>query len=527
MVQEREEGNMTFEYNGKTYKSVRTAKAAITRAEGVEGQKIAVKKFGGETLDKYISRFMTLTSSDYAVGHPQWRKLSHKKVAENKYPKVTKGIFYRHLGEIEDNVLYFCARPHKLESGEGTVVHVTVDLDNENHLHLHQSNRAQMVLEDLERRLQSLGVVFVTQVSTSCSGFHVHFCILLTTNPSFSRIRSLLAQLRTLIQSCYANSGCSEVCLKGLPFVSHDEKPAEFGTLVRSPLPRNEEEALELIHMTDNPFEYEKLYKGFSDGPLSSSRKKTNPANHSLPLAPSFSSPLLPIQVISKGRHSVDVCNSARHGRDPLSRMNHAAARFTRENQRFPTDESELVDYYTEEGYSTPMNDTNRSYGKRLLRAAPALEWIRANHSFKLPSRMTLYNHWLKVIDGFGLTKEDRTYSKSGRSIHSEHVALAMAMIEQNILKGDGSTPKTFAINGSRRMKSDGDIDFTLDNTKFAKATSILREHGLIAIARESERGIATLYKYGSEYKGQALERRCPNIGSGTKYGGRSTVTPS
>ena len=43
---------MTFEYNGKTYKSVRTAKAAITRAEGVEGQKIAVKKFGGETLDK-------------------------------------------------------------------------------------------------------------------------------------------------------------------------------------------------------------------------------------------------------------------------------------------------------------------------------------------------------------------------------------------------------------------------------------------------------------------------------------------
>eukprot|EP00913_Durusdinium_trenchii_P006167 g5779.t1 len=157
------------------------------------------------------------------------------------------------------------------------------------------------------------------------------------------------------------------------------------------------------------------------------------------------------------------------------------------------------------EGFSTPVNDTERSHTSRLVRAEAALEWIRANHRFKLPSRMKLYTHWLKQIDSLGLIKDDLTYTASGRSIKTQHVALVMAMVEQNILKGDGSTPKTFAVKGSRKMKRDGDISFTLDNKKFAKATSVLLSLGLLTVVRQPQRGLSTEYGHGQNYESMKL----------------------
>lgn len=490
----------------------RTAKAQKTKAKNKEIKTRLYAEIGDGLVDEVVSRVQHLVSDfDFGLGDPK-----HKNYKGKEYPEsLKKNHIYQHMSG--STKIYYTAQPYQMGSVKRVIV--TLDSDNPGHKKNTNSDAALKASNHFGHDMKELGAYVLTQPSTNNGGYHQTLCIDFPSCFQDIVIRRRLAELRTAIAEKYKDYGCKEVCLKGVNFVSYGDLLRTYGTLVKLPSISNLGEACEFLEMTDASISFSSLAEFFSltttpseidheedkDRNSSDSSHTKNADSVSSSLADVFDSPGAGTEAklsscMDKLPLAVSKTRSGKHNwneNDPLGRMYKAASLYCHKYQRVPSGE-ELVAYYEQLKYHTGKAEPDR-----LQRAKKAVQWVQANHSFTLPSEQRLYDKWFKFFKDKNYSKDEMTYSESGRYIRFYHLALVATVIERKELAAHkaGLAHKYF-ITISREKNRRKEIGFKLDGNKVSHCLHLMEKHQIIEVVRPHTTRRGGVYRINHEQLG-------------------------
>ena len=445
--------------------------------------KVKVHAAIGKQAPEVVQRIQSLISGyDYGLGHP-----THINYRGKSWPsKLKASDIYNHLAG--NKTIYYTAQPYR--SGNVAVVMATLDIDNPGHCKNSQSDKARKAKDRFVSDIKKIGAHPMVQISTHDNGFHVTLCILFPSNLRDYQIRQLLNNLRSDIAACYKSCGCHEVCLKGMNYSRIGQDPALYGTLVRLPKINDPAMADEFLLMTDKLVSISDLSSFYSESKPDINHNAESLLVDTAAIETTISSWGDKSSIVSKyGSKGI----SQGRGNGPLGRMKKAASMFAHEKKRLPNTAQELICFYESLGFHTGVAQADR-----LVRAEIALKWITKNHNFAPPSEQSLYTKWLKHFELKKYSKQRMTYT-TGRFIRPCHLALVAAIIEHKQLSNhERGIAKNYFIDASRGKKKRGEIEFVLDNKKFAHCISLLVAEKIVEIVELSTLREATKYRIRS-----------------------------
>jgi len=504
--------NTKSAYEHRIKMDIRNAKAQKTKAKNKEIKARFHAEIGDELVDEVVSRVQRLTSDfDYGLGKP-----THKNYKGKEYPSyLSKSHIYQHMSG--STKIYYTAQPYQM--GSVKRVMVTLDSDNPGHKKNTESDAALKVSMHFSHDMQELGAYILTQPSTNNGGYHQTICIDFPFYFQDFVIRRKLAELRTAIAEKYKSYGCKEVCLKGVNFVSYGDLLRTCGTLVKLPSISNQGEAFEFLAMTDASISFSSLAEFFSlttnpreidheddkdrNSSVSSQTKNADSVSSSLTNVldiPKAGTEAKLSSCVDKLPLTVSKTRSGKHKwneNDPLGRMYKAASHYCHMNQRHPSAE-ELVAYYELLKYHTGKAEPDR-----LQRAKKAVQWVQANHNFTLPSEQRLYDKWFKFFKDKNYSKDEMTYSGSGRYIRFYHLALVASVIERKELEAHkGGLAHKYFITISREKNRRKEIGFKLDGNKVSHCIHLMEKHQVIEVVKPHTARRGGVYRINHEQLG-------------------------
>ena len=482
----------------------RKARAAWTREVGKRAKAKLTEEWGEDLLARFVGAALKHWSRlDYAVENPGYRKNSRKSLSLGHNSPLTAATVMRHLARMPYRTLFYSSAMAR--HGEGVAVHLAIDIDNRHHLPNEQSSEATDCAQNIAALLDKAGIAYFLQPSTNDCGYHLHL-VLLVPDRNKDRIYEILANLRSAIGIRFADSGCGEVCLKGLPCrIRQEVEDIKYGTLMRAPMPTCQDDAESLLQMLQSPVPIRVLHRALGLGQVANQEKAQDNSQQTTgrnttgyvqggqtalsPPEPAFASPAIaPL-----------TWDSLQHQADPNKRMILAALLCKQVKGTLPTPEA-LVREYEDHGLHTPANDSPATPQQRVRNAERALDYLsRFPDASLLPSAQTYARRWTDAIKRMSLPKSTLTYAR-GRRIRPEHLGLVMGIIDRRIDQGLAGVPKTLLVEGSRYLADRGEWPVRLDNKIIAHCRRVLFDLGLLKIDVGPMYGRATYYMRGEKY---------------------------
>ena len=518
----RQEQKLSFEArvrDAKTEERLRSEEIERRRQRsrrcGVHAKMILSHRFDELLQSDYVHEVIRRSDKvDYGIGTPS-RSNSRSAVSARggrTYP-FTEGNVRRHLAGFDDYRLFTCGQI--VDEANAKVIHVTLDVDNGNHRSNSVSDEAKRVDGEFKALLNDADGFCFSQRSSNNNGYHSHFSVSFPPRTKHANIRHELEHLRALIASVYVQSGCHEVCLKGLPMVRKWNRDGEkveldivgsrYGTLVRSPLPASNQDMLSMMKVWYQPAPIASLLRTFSLG--ASSRldvpKPSSPAQTAYAVAvPSSSTRSSADATTTAATASSDsVDNSAVSGcqqpqamaSDALARMRRACYDFLEEHGATPSPDA-LVDFYEAHGFHTPVNDGVDSRERRLERAHAVIPYVVTHRRRTISPNVC--RDWVEVIRELKLPKCRRRCGKS-RHVRPEEIGVVIGVITQMVEAGKPYVAGTFIETEGRLLHKTNGIYCKLDRRKVGTAARIACELGIIDAVQAPRPGVATKYAIG------------------------------
>ncbi len=500
----QEEMRLRYRAEDRDADNDRKARAAWTREVGKRAKAKLTEEWGEDLRARFVEAALKHWSRlDYAVEKPGYRKNSRKSLSLGHNSPLTAATVMRHLARMPYRTLFYSSA--MVRHGEGVAVHLAIDIDNRNHLPNEQSSEAADCARNIATLLDEAGIAYFLQPSTNDCGYHLHL-VLLVPDRSKDRICAILANLRSAIGIRFADSGCGEVCLKGLPCrIRQGVEDIKYGTLMRAPMPTCQDDAELLLQMLQSPIPIRVLNRALGLDPVPNQEKAQDNSQQTTdrnttgyvqggqtalsPPEPAFASPAT----------TSLTWESLQQQADPNERMILAALLYKREDSALPTPEV-LVQQYETHGLHTPANDSATTPQQRMRNAERALDYLsRQTSPSILPSAQTYAKKWTSVFKELDLPASALAYAK-GRRIRPEHLGLVMGIIDRRIDQGLTGVPKTLLIEGSRYLADRGEWPVRLDNKIIAHCRRVLFDLGLLRVAVGPDYGRATHYMKGASY---------------------------